>query len=95
MVKLKRLEIHKVDKSINKEGQVAFYCADLYVRESEITAIGMVSMCNHIDDSWSDKEITRYCKENNIKLCSIKVGFAWDFSNIIVDETIEKLIENL
>lgn len=95
MVKLKRLEIHKIDKSINKEGQIGFYYADLYIRENAITAIGIVSTESHIDDLWSDAEVFRYCKENNLKLCSIKAGFMMEFSNIIVDETVEELIKNL
>jgi hypothetical protein len=96
MVKLKRLSVEKIDPSINRKGQVEFLFHDCYLRKDQIGGVIMINDEHSINNNWADKEVKNYCKNNNLRLCTIlTIGNMPDCNNVVVDETVKDLIKYL
>ena len=96
MVKLKRLNVYTVDPSVNKQKQVEFSFSDCYLRKSKIAGLGILDMADMPIDTWKDLAVKSYCKEHNLKLCNVyTLDAVPHFTNIVVDNTIENLINEL
>ena len=96
MIKLKRLTIDKIDPSINQKGQIEYSFNDCYLCKNQIGGIVMINNKPSITSNWVDKETINYCISNNLQLCTIHtIGEMPNYSNVIVDETVEELLESL
>ena len=96
MVKLNRLSIEKIDPSVNQRGQIEFSYNDCYLCKDRIGGIIMINNEPSITSNWAQKEILNYCISNNLQLCTIHtIGNMPDYNNIIVDETVKKLLKSL
>lgn len=96
MIKLKRLTVEKIDPSVNQKGQIEISFNDCYLCKNQIGGIVMINNEPSINSNWSQKEIKKYCIDNNLQLCTICIiSNMADFSNIVVDETVKELLESL
>jgi len=96
MIKLKRLAVSKIDPSVGTKGQIEFRFEDFYLCENQIGGIGMLNTEPTITDNWAQKEIKKYCNDNNIKCCEIyTVSRMPSYDNIVVDDVVKELIEKL
>lgn len=96
MIKLKRLTVDKIDPSINQKGQIEFSFNDCYLRKDQIGGVVIINNEPLITSNWVQKEIGKYCINNNLQLCTIAtISNMPDFSNIVVDETIKELLKSL
>ena len=95
MVKLKRLNIDKIDPSVGKEGRVEFRISDVYLSKCVIKGIVTVRNDPSIEDNWFNKRVKKYCNENNIQCCAIYCTDIPPYTNIIMDDVVKELIEEL
>ena len=95
MIKLKRLEIDKINPSVGKEGRIEFSISDVYLSKCVIKGIVTVQTKPSIEDNWISKKIKEYCNENNIQCCTIYGTDIPPYTNIIMDDVVEELIEEL
>lgn len=96
MIKLKRLTVNKIDPSVNQKGQIEFSFNDSYLCKNQIGGVVMINNKLSIRSDWADKEIVKYCIDNNLQLCTIHtISNMPDYSNIVVDETVKELLKSL
>lgn len=96
MIKLKRLTVDKIDPSVSQKGQIEFSFNDCYLCKNQIGGVIMINSKPSIRGGWAEKEIEKYCINNNLQLCTIHtISNMPDYSNIVVDETVKELLENL
>ena len=90
MIHLRRLTLFKKDPSINQKGETSFVIDDVYVRESHIYGVYYPNQSKKLDKLWWEKEFDKYCEDNKITICTVLLKTD-SLSNIISDETVEKL----
>lgn len=95
MVKLKRLNIDKIDPSVGKEGRIEFSISDVYLSKCVIKGIVTVRNDPSIEDNWFSRKVKEYCNENNIQCCTIYSTDIPHCTNIIMDDVVKELIEEL
>lgn len=96
MIKLKRLNVDKIEPSVGKEGQIQFSTSDLYLSKSIVKGVVIIRTDPSIEDNWWNKKVKEYCNENNMKCCVIYcTGDIPPYTNIIMDDVVKELIEEL
>jgi hypothetical protein len=96
MIKLKTLNVRKVDPTVNTKGKVEFSYRDCYIRENLIGGMIMFENDPGITDNWVIKEIKEHCIKHNLRLCTIyTINGMPHYDNIIIDETVLQLMNKI